>query len=419
MKKIIKVFLLFSAVLAIALLLPFSVSASPVEDGRTILGETYTLESGRILDGDLLVIAGVVDIEDGAEVNGNVIVLGGLVTIDGTVQGDLTAVGGTVNLEENAIIQGNVISPASFINQDADSMIVGDQIEGWIIPWTNLNIPRALQPRLMRTVGMPIIPIITRIGRETAFALVMVALSALLLLIMPKSSDVMTRALVSEPWHILGYGALTVLVMLVGGVMLSITICLIPVVVLVGLAFGLAVMVGWLVLGYELGKQIAKSIFKTTWHPVLAAALGNFVLYLTAKGLELIPCLGGFIVFIAMVFGLGMTVVTLFGTRSYPRKESKEKIEQIVLKDIEQTDVIGLPENNLTDNNVVLSNRPIESLAVDARIIKLLRESGVTTIDEILEKIKAGDQALLSISGFGKKSLGDLKEALRQMGYEI
>lgn len=355
MKKIIKISLIITAVLAIVLAFPLDVSAAPAEDGRTIFGETYTLESGHTLNGDLTIIGGVVDIENGATVNGNVFVVGGLVTIDGTIKGDLTAVGGTVNLKENAVVEGNLISPGSYISRDAGAVIQGDQFESWKFHGTEVDLPFIHQPRSVITPGIRIIPVINRIGRQIALTLLVVSLGSLLLLIMPKPVEVMTHALLSEPWYILGYGALTALVMLFGGIILTITICLIPVVILVGLAFGLAALVGWLALGYELGKRMAVNVFKSTWHPVLSAALGNLVLYLIAKGLELIPCLGGFLVFVAMLFGLGMAVVTLFGTNPYPRKEVETNQGQVVLFEGDEAedakDTVIPPAEKSTEEN--------------------------------------------------------------------
>ncbi len=107
--------------------------------------------------------------------------------------------------------------------------------------------------------------------------------------------------------------------MLVGGILLSLTICMIPVVALVGLAFLLAVLVGWLSLGVQLGNLIETGIFKAEWHPVLTAALGNAVLFLLARGLVEIPCLGAVLGVLAALFGLSMGVVNLFGTNAYPR----------------------------------------------------------------------------------------------------
>lgn len=331
MKSRNRFFLVTLAVFLIALIFPVSVSAAPSEQGRTIFGETYTLESGRVLNGDLNVIGGVVDIEDGAFVSGNVFLLGGLVTVNGTVEGNLIAIGGTVNIGNSALVEGDLVSPASFVNRDPGAVIQGQEYEGWNIPWTDFDLPLIYRPRIVRTPRTRIIPIVTRIGKGAATTLMLVGLGALMLLVMPKASEVMTNALVAEPWHILGYGALTALVMLAGGILLTITICLIPIVIIVGLAFGLAILAGWLALGYELGKRISDSIFKASWHPVISAAVGNLVLFLTASSLDLIPCLGGFLVFVAMLFSLGMAVVTLFGTKPYPRKDEKDDFDQVIL----------------------------------------------------------------------------------------
>jgi len=329
MKKINKGFYILAAVLVMALVFPTVVSAAPLENGKTVFGESYSLESGEILDGNLNVIGGVVDIQNGAVVSGDMFSLGAVVTIDGTIEGDFTIIGGVVTLQENAVIEGNLISPASNINRDEGAVVEGEQVGIWNIPWTDL--PLNYQPGVVKTPNVRILPVLNSLARKIAETFVIVALGALMLLIMPKSTEVMTEALIAKPWHMLGYGALTALVMLVGGVILTITICLIPVVILVGLAFGFAILAGWLALGYELGKRISSSIFKTTWHPVLAAVIGNLVLYLLAIGLDLIPCFGGFLVFITALFGLGMAVVTLFGTNRYPREETINGDQQEVL----------------------------------------------------------------------------------------
>lgn len=337
MKKINKVILLTMAALIISFALPYPVSAAPLKDDRVIFGETYTLESGRILDGNLILIGGVVDIQTDAVVSGDMFALGSAGTIDGTIEGDLITVGGTIKLDEHAIILGDMISPTSLITQEEGAVIAGEQHEGWDFSLPEINISSGILPDITDSSGTHVLSIFNTVAKETAVMLALLALAALLLLIIPKPVEVMTDALSAEPWHILGYGALTALVMLVGGIVLTITICMIPVVILAGLSFGLAVLTGWLALGYELGKRIASTIFKTTWHPVLSAVIGNLVIYLVAKGLDFIPCIGGFLVFIVALFGLGMTVVTLFGTNPYPRKED-HKEEQIVLNQKEEVE---------------------------------------------------------------------------------
>lgn len=322
MKKFQKVLHVLALVLIFTLLIPAQTAlAAPDEDGRTIFGETYTLNDGEILNGDLNVFGGVVNVNEGAIVTGDVLVVGGVVTLDGKVQGSLTAVGGTVTLTENAHIQGDLVSPGSYVNVSDGAVIDGDIIQGFTLPNSEIEIPDVTAPQIVQTTSYGIMSTLTRIAREIGQLLAIVALGALLMLILPKSAEVMSQALSVKPWTMLGIGALTAAVMAIGGVILTLTICLIPVVVLSALAFAMALLVGWLALGYELGKRMASSIFKTNWHPVLTAVIGNLTLYLLARGLWMIPCLGWTIVILAALFGLGMAVVTLFGTNPYPRPE--------------------------------------------------------------------------------------------------
>jgi len=332
MKNSPKILHILALVIVFALIIPApTVQAAPIEDGRTIFGESYTLENGEIIDGDLNVLGGVVNIMEEAIVTGNLLVVGGVVTVDGTIQGNLTAVGGTVTLTENAYIQGDLVSPGSYVNISDSATILGDTIQDWTLPDTNIEIPEVNPPQVVQSPSYGIMSTLTSIARELGQLLAMAALGALLMLILPKSTDVMTQALIARPWTMLAFGALTALVLAIGGVVLSLTICLIPVVILCGVAFAIALLVGWLALGYELGKRMASSIFKTSWHPVLTAVLGNLVLYLLARGLWMIPCLGWTLVVLAALFGLGTAVVTLLGTNPYPRTDQPASVEQEVL----------------------------------------------------------------------------------------
>jgi hypothetical protein len=331
MKKIFRVIALLIIAMLLASAFPNSVTAAPLEEDRTVFGETYTLESGRTLNGDLNVFGGVVNIEVDARVNGNMFVMGGIVTIDGTITGDLSVIGGTVTLEDDAVINGDLFAPASYINQDESAVIEGEKQEGWSIPWGEVYMPRFDRGQFPYQPRMTILPTINRIGRTIALTLVLAGLGALLLLIMPQSTETMVKALVTSPWQILGYGALSAVVVFVGSFILAITICLIPVAFLILLAFGLSILVGWLILGYELGKRILSGIFHTKLSPALTAVIGNTILYLLSSGLRLIPCLGGFINFIVVLFGLGTVVVTLFGTKPFPRDGISPEQGQVVL----------------------------------------------------------------------------------------
>jgi len=52
-------------------------------DGRVIFGQSFTLKSGEVLDGDLVVFGGEATIEENASVKGNVVIIGGSLVMDG------------------------------------------------------------------------------------------------------------------------------------------------------------------------------------------------------------------------------------------------------------------------------------------------------------------------------------------------
>jgi large subunit ribosomal protein L31 len=61
----------------------------------------------------------------------------------------------------------------------------------------------------------------------------------------------------------------------------------------------------------------------------------------------------------------------------------------------------------------------IEVLEMGTRVDNALEEAKISTVADLLNLLEGGDQALLDIKGFGRKSLIDLKKALRAQGFEI
>jgi large subunit ribosomal protein L31 len=64
-------------------------------------------------------------------------------------------------------------------------------------------------------------------------------------------------------------------------------------------------------------------------------------------------------------------------------------------------------------------DRPISELNLGNRVNDVLAKAGITTVGQVLERLGQGEAAMLSIDGFGRKSLIDLKKSLRQFGYDI
>ncbi|NOY99947.1 MAG: 50S ribosomal protein L31 [Chloroflexi bacterium] len=67
----------------------------------------------------------------------------------------------------------------------------------------------------------------------------------------------------------------------------------------------------------------------------------------------------------------------------------------------------------------VSPERPIAELELGSRSTEALAKAGITTVGQFLEKLSRGEKEVLAISGFGRKSLIDIKKKLRSLGYEL
>ncbi len=61
----------------------------------------------------------------------------------------------------------------------------------------------------------------------------------------------------------------------------------------------------------------------------------------------------------------------------------------------------------------------VETLELGTRVTNSLVDAKIITVQDLLNLLENGDKALLDIKGFGRKSLIDLKKALRAGGFEI
>ncbi len=60
---------------------------------------------------------------------------------------------------------------------------------------------------------------------------------------------------------------------------------------------------------------------------------------------------------------------------------------------------------------------PIENLDLSVRVFNSLKRTGITTVGEVLELLRKGEDAVLSIRNFGEKSLEELRQKMREKGY--
>ena len=67
----------------------------------------------------------------------------------------------------------------------------------------------------------------------------------------------------------------------------------------------------------------------------------------------------------------------------------------------------------------VSPDRPVTDIKIGSRAAEALKKVGITNVGQFLDKLAEGEEGMLEIDGFGRKSLADLKKGLRRLGYTL
>jgi large subunit ribosomal protein L31 len=76
-------------------------------------------------------------------------------------------------------------------------------------------------------------------------------------------------------------------------------------------------------------------------------------------------------------------------------------------------------EKEARETKKISSDVSVEILELGTRVTNTLLDAKLATVADLLAVLENGDQPLLNIKGFGRKSLIDLKKALRAQNFEI
>jgi hypothetical protein len=303
---------IFSAILLVVLILGmFPATAYAASPSDVVIGNSYTLESGKILNNDLFVLGGSVNLMRSSTVTGSVILIGSSAQAAGTINGDLVVLGGTLNLAGTFVLNGDLINAGTVVNSDP-----GAQINGQIN--TNANTPYIILPGGTHIPNLnsnvdPIFKVVVFF-----LGLFLWALAAMLVaMFIPTHLTRTSQAALSQPLISGGLGLLTIIILPIILVLLAITICLIPVAIIGVFLLLLAWAFGLIALGLEIGKRISAMV-KQNWHPAIAAGLGTLLLMTVLNGLQtIIPCIGWIPKALVGLLGLGAVMLTQFGRKPY------------------------------------------------------------------------------------------------------
>lgn len=83
----------------------------------------------------------------------------------------------------------------------------------------------------------------------------------------------------------------------------------------------------------------------------------------------------------------------------------------------ERSTIIEMPEEEEESIPSRVAEAPIEELELTVRAYNCLKRAGITKVGEILKRMEKGEDEMLAIRNFGKKSLDELVEKLSEKGY--
>lgn len=84
-------------------------------------------------------------------------------------------------------------------------------------------------------------------------------------------------------------------------------------------------------------------------------------------------------------------------------------VGEVPIEPLEEEEEGGIPSR--------IYEAPIEELELTVRAYNCLKRAGITKVGEILEKLEKGEDEILAIRNFGRKSLQELMERLEEKGF--
>ncbi len=244
--------------------------------GRLIVAEDETVEIAAIGDGP-------------AQVEGTVqedlVVLNGDVDVSGTVEGDVFVFNGDVVIRSTAVIGGDLVTQATPTVEDG-ATIRGDRGS----PTTRFDYDF--------TLGFA-----GRIAWWIGYSVSVLILGMLLLAFAPRLFPKVRDVAAADLGASIGWGFGLFFLLPIGSVLLLITVVGIPLGVFTLLALAFLYTVGYVVATIGLGSRVLSATPSR-----FVAFLGGWVIL---RLLALIPFVGGWLWFLASVWGLGLLAVAI------------------------------------------------------------------------------------------------------------
>ena len=252
-------------------------------------------------DTSIFKIGSDVTIEKGQKIH-SVVAIGGQITVSGAVEKSVVALGGSVVLTKTAVVNGNVASIGGVIVMARDAEVGGDLTE---INSSNLyeTLTTALSSEwegwswIFAVISLSIF-------------LVILVLALLIAALLPKPVRIVSEAIHENTFKVILCGILGLVLIAPLALLLTISvvgIALIPLEVIVVVC---SVLLGFIAVGRIIGGKVLRLFKRPNTGIVRETFWGLLILWLIGW----IPYIGWMVKAIAIVIGLGATLITRFGT---------------------------------------------------------------------------------------------------------
>jgi len=252
-------------------------------------------------DKNIVKIGSDVTIEKGQKVH-SVVAIGGQITVSGAVEKSVVAVGGSVVLTKTAVVKGNVISLGGVIVMARDAEVRGDLTE---INSNNLyeTLTTALSSEwegwswIFAVISLSIF-------------LVILVLALLIAALLPKPVRIVSEAIRENTFKVILCGILGLVLIAPLALLLTISVVGIALIPLEVIFVVCSVLLGFIAVGQLIGAKLLRFLKRSEPGIVRETFWGLVILWLIGW----IPYVGWMVKAIAIVIGLGATLVSRFGT---------------------------------------------------------------------------------------------------------
>jgi hypothetical protein len=297
-----------------------------------VIGQSFTLSAGQTFSGNLIALGSPVTLEKGSTVEGDIVLVGGSLESAGKIIGQVASIGGSIHFASTATVSEDVavIGPAPRLDS-------GAVVSGSLKSIREFSLPDSWPVETHPLGGLPASLFLGNAvqgkmdlwyeGTALLFkVLLLSAIAVLVVLFLPLPTRRVARTITGQPAISFLIGMLTMVAAAAFLLLLAFTICLSPVSLLGTFVLLAAVLLGWIALGWEVGKRLAEAT-GAHWHPAVQAGVGTIILTLVASGLGYIPCAGSLLDILILSFGLGAVVLTRFGGQDF-QTDRKERLSE-------------------------------------------------------------------------------------------